>query len=217
MIRADIHCHPTMKPYSRSFPGRVHSPRPQDKSSIWRYDPQSFLDKAINKMVGMTKFSQTSFSTLAYGGVNLIVASLYPLEKGFVRTKQGTGDVVDAGLALATGLGRDRINFLQDKNNGYWDDLLREYTFLQAMDGKTVTLDGRPATYKMVRTAADISPLTAPANPADARQPYTIHIMLSFEGAHVFYEKFTDIPLTAIEPSAAVQARVLANVNAVKA
>lgn len=217
MIRADIHCHPTLKPYSRSFPERVHSPRTSDKSSIWRYDPQSFLDKAVNKLAGLTKFSQTSFSTLAYGGVNLIVASLYPLEKGFVRTRQGTGDVLDTGLALATGLGRDRINFLQDKKNGYFDDAIREYAYLQAMDGKQVVLDGRPAVYKLVRSAADITPLAVAANPADVRQPFVVHVLLSFEGAHVFYDRFDDIPLTAVEPSAAAQARVLANVDTVKA
>ena len=175
------------------------------------------MDKTLNKVTGLTKFSQTSFSSLAYGGVNLVVASLYPLEKGFVRTRQGTGDTVDSGLQLATGLGRSRIDFLQDTKNGYWDDLLREYSFLLAMDGKTVSLDGRPVTYKLVRTAADISPLIASANPTDARQPYTVHVLLSFEGAHVFFERFSDIPLTATEPSAAVQARILANVDAVKA
>lgn len=47
-----------------------------------------------------------------------------------MRTRQGTGDAVDTGLALATGLGRERIIFLQDKNNGYFDDVQREYQYL---------------------------------------------------------------------------------------
>ena len=45
----DLHCHPSMKPYGKSFsvePGK-NSQNRREKNSIWFYDSPNFFEKAI--------------------------------------------------------------------------------------------------------------------------------------------------------------------------
>jgi hypothetical protein len=80
----DLHCHPAMKPYGRSFsvsPTHSNSPDPAKPNSLWYYDPPSLTDKLLNYTGGLTKFSQANATALAYGNVHIVCPSLYPLEK----------------------------------------------------------------------------------------------------------------------------------------
>ena len=126
----DLHIHPGMKPFGRSFdrkPGE-NNPNKNGKDSLWYYDPPTLTDKAINIATSLTKFRQSDFTSLARGGAEIVFVSLCGLEKGFVMTKMGTklpGDIV---ANFVTGLGKKRIDHVQ-KMTDYFTDLELEYNF----------------------------------------------------------------------------------------
>lgn len=199
----DLHCHPAMKPFGRSFDkDRKNSKNPRDRNSIWHYDPPNLPDKLINYLLGLTKFRQSDFTSLHYGNVRVISASLYPLEKGFVVNKLQDGKLSDVAIDLAAGLGRNRIDHLQALKK-YFPDLEEEYNFYRQLDGQGVKVDGKKMQYKLVSSFNEIEVLmsTPQAIP-------TVAVFLSIEGGHVFncgLEKAAD------------PAEVLANVAKVKA
>ncbi|WP_431291807.1 hypothetical protein [Pedobacter sp. P26] len=136
---ADLHCHPSMKPYGRSFPDRVPGTNPLIKDCIYFYGDPPFVKKILNKILGITSFPQAGIQALEKGGVGLIFCSLYPFEKGFVRKGALPGDLVTDSVNLVTGIGKERIHYIQDPHNGYFADLENEYAFLKALDGKVFT------------------------------------------------------------------------------
>src|SRR6478736_9445523 len=92
----DFHCHPSMKPYGKSFnsnPIGANSTDVYRDTSIWHYDAPSLFDRLIQDIGGICKFSQADFSTLAFGEVRIVCASIYPLERGFFRNKLGQGGI----------------------------------------------------------------------------------------------------------------------------
>ena len=49
----DVHCHPSLKPYSKSFkyePNGQNALDPGRKNSIWHYSPPTVLEKFIKQM-----------------------------------------------------------------------------------------------------------------------------------------------------------------------
>lgn len=204
-VIADIHCHPTLKPYGKSHPGKIHNPNTSKRDNIYYYDPQTLWDKIKNKLLGITNFRQSNFTALKYGGVNIIFASLYPLEKGFCRTKHGTGDIIDAGLNLVTGLGKSRIDAIQDISNGYFSDLQDEYNFFKALDGKEQRIDNKRVVYRLVRSYSDLQQ-------NEDEEVFQIYVFTSIEGAHVFYTNFSDIG----KDTEAVRTDVFANIEKIK-
>lgn len=60
-ISADIHCHPTLKPYGKSFPQQVQNNSIQENTNLYYYDPQTFWDKVINRLTGLTEFRQSNY------------------------------------------------------------------------------------------------------------------------------------------------------------
>lgn len=192
-ISVDIHCHPTLKPYGKSFPSGKHNPDIKENDSIYYYDPPDIFEKALNKFLSLTKFRQSNITALKYGFTKIIVAALYPLEKGFVRTKYGTGAIIDAGLDLVTGVGQARVDHLQKLSNGYYDDVYNEYLYLKAMDGVVVELNRHKVTYKLVSSYGEIMADKRQAEEKKQDGLYTVYVFLSIEGAHVLFNQFKDI------------------------
>ncbi|SKC71800.1 hypothetical protein [Ohtaekwangia koreensis] len=205
----DLHCHPAMKPYGQSFKNPsgtgANSPDSSDTTSIWHYDQPSLKDKLLNYVTGLTKFRQADFSSSHYGSVKVVTASLYPLEKGFVKNRLGSGQVSDAILNIATGLGDERIDFLQ-KMPDYFTDLQNEYKFYRQLHDTTVMIDGKKVRYKLVRNYVQLEEVL---QTADAAIP-TIAVIMSIEGAHVFNCGLTP------EQKPADKNEVLKNVNFMK-
>ena len=94
----DMHCHPALKPFGQSFPENINSQDINDKNCIWHYDPPNWWDKLRNRVLTVTKFSQSNFSALAKGNIKIINASLAPIEKGFFVSRFGSGNVIDCIL-----------------------------------------------------------------------------------------------------------------------
>jgi len=201
---ADLHCHPTMKPYGRSFPNAIAASDPHFFHCIYHYDNRPFVLRLTNKLFGITKFSQANMLALKKGGVGLIYASLYPFEKGFAPKTALPGDLVSAGVNLVTGIGLERIHSIQNPANGYFEDLLKEYAFLKAMDGQIIEIGGENIKYVLLKNFNQLS--------VSDPNVFTIYIGLSFEGAHAFYNNFADIGLDSDE----VEASLLSNVEKVK-
>jgi microsomal dipeptidase-like Zn-dependent dipeptidase len=203
----DIHCHPTMKPYGKSFArdgsNKGQSPNPRSKTSLWNYDPPTFTDKLINNIASLTKFRQSDFSSSLFGETGIMFVCLYPPEQGFFKTKLGN-TLSDLALDLVTGLGKPRINYLQS-NCDYFEDLLNEYHFLQSHENKIVRIKKKNATYKIITKSSDLSHNTILAD-------RTIFVVITIEGAHSFFSGWNfdkKEPLNSDE-------EVLANIDRVK-
>lgn len=200
----DVHIHPAMKPLGKSFDNKpgLNSPNKNHKSSIWNYDWPTVMDKIANITTTLTKFRQADFTSLAKGGADVVMVSLCALEKGFVMNKLGEGFIGDAVDNLVTGLGKNRIDFVQNMDN-YFDDLVLEYEFYKALDGHKINIEGKWYQYKIVSSFSEIEQ----AKNEDIK---TISVILSIEGAHAFNAGLQNMGKT-VDPD-----EVLANVYKVK-
>lgn len=200
----DLHLHPAIKPLGKSFnrtPG-INNPNRNRPNSIWNYDPPGLLEKITNIATTLTKFRQADFTSLAWGGAQVVLVSMCGLEKGFVMTKIGAKLPGDLLSNLVVGMGLKRINHVQEMT-GYFADLELEYQFYKQLDGSPVRIDGQWFQYKLVSGFQEIED-----NPeAPVR---TIYVILTIEGGHVF-----DCGLGMMNRKAD-PAHVLANVDRVK-
>ena len=180
----DLHCHPALKPFGKSFkknPVGQQSPDPKKNTSLWYYDPPSIWDKLLNYATKLTKFRQSSFSTLAKGGVHTVCIALYPLEKWFVRNKMKPELFLDIGANFALGISDARIDFVQGITD-YFEDLEREYQFYRQIDGQLIRLREGKYRYKLVRHYEDIESYQ---RKDELQGVQTIFVVLSIEGLHV--------------------------------
>ncbi|MEP7322185.1 MAG: peptidase M19 [Saprospiraceae bacterium] len=181
----DLHCHPSIKPYGKSFNG-TPGDNPSDKSkknSLWYYDPPKGLDKIIQKFVKLTQFSQSNFSALAYGDVKIICASLYSIERGLVDLNfGGTSLAADILANFVSGIGMNRINFLQ-QNTDYYSDLVNEYEYYKKLDDVKITFRGEGVRkYVLVKNYVHLQELIALNEPNTEVE--TIYVIMTLEGAH---------------------------------
>ncbi len=172
-------------------------------SSIWRYDPPSVFDKALNYLSGLTKFSQSNFTALTLGGVDTVCVSLYPLEKWFIRNKMKNELILDLASNFALGIGAKRIDHIQEMQD-YFADLLLQYDFYRQLDGKVFRVGGNRVRYKLVRSYDEILELR---EQADSSRIRTIAVIISIEGLHVLNTGLRKEP---------VEAEVLQNIRAIK-
>lgn len=194
---ADLHCHPNLKTFGHSFRQKRGE---WGQHHVWYYNPPTALTKAINRITGITKFSQADFTSLAKGGVRLAMVSLYPFEKGFFINGPLNGPL-SAGLAnLVTGIGFDRVRYLQTHTD-YFKDLINEYAFLMN-SCNSFEVDGNTWQWKFTASWQDVEKVL--------KQEHQIAVLPTIEGAHVFnlglapYGRLTD------------EEEVLQNIKAVK-
>jgi microsomal dipeptidase-like Zn-dependent dipeptidase len=199
-IFIDFHCHPTLKPFGKSFPERKHASNRNRKNSIWHDDRPNIFEKGLNYLAGLTKFKQSDMSTLAEGGAICISAALYPPEQGFFKPLDIEGRPADLITDLVTGLSVKRIDYIQS-HGSYFKDLEEEYKFLKALEGKIYKVGREKYTYKIINSYSEIEALARPS------EVHTIGIFLSIEGLHV---------LNCGMEEAADRSEVMKNVRALK-
>ncbi|MBT8204084.1 MAG: dipeptidase, partial [Eudoraea sp.] len=181
----DLHCHPSLKPFGKSFnykPPGVQGSRRSSKRSLWYFDPPSVFDKLLNYATGLTKFSQSNFTSLAIGDVGVVCVSLYPLEKWFVRNKMKNELILDLASNFALGIGDKRIDYIQGIQD-YYRDLENQYAFYRQLDGKIIRLPQGKFRYKLVRNYQEIRDLQKAAESDGGIQ--TICVIVTIEGLHV--------------------------------
>ncbi len=176
----DFHCHPSLKPYGKSFAKNlVNSPKAKDKNSIYYYDPPSLRDKILNISSTLSPFSQSDFTALNKAKIKVICASLYPIEKGFFTSKLGTGFLPDEISNFITGTGLNRIEFVQTNNN-YFLDLQNEEKYFRQLHGTPVNIGDRSAQYFLVQNMDQIK------QNLQLQDLNIISVIPTIEGSHVF-------------------------------
>ncbi len=185
----DLHTHPNYKPLGRSFqttPGQ-QSNSINSRNNLWYYDRPTFLDKLLNIIGGLTKFSQTNFTAGSYGKLWVITVGLGAIEKWFFNNKLGTGEIADILEDFASELGKPRINAIQSMED-YYADLVLEYSFLEQMHNTAVNIDGKKFVYRIVNNFLElkVAVLENEMNiQAENQKPVIIALIPSIEGLHI--------------------------------
>ncbi len=178
----DMHCHPALKPYGRSFKEsktkKRNSPNRNRVNSIYHRQGLNPVKKKLNNLFTLTKFTQSDFTSVHNSKFKILVVSLYPMEKNMILDKDGVKFTGRLFRNLATGIGLKRIRYLQ-KMPDYFVDLLDEYRFYEELDGKQITFRKQKIRYKLVSSYDEIDTWVDDGVP-------TIFIIMSIEGCHVF-------------------------------
>lgn len=202
----DLHCHSAMKPYGKSYNYKIVGQNNTNRgrsNSIWRYNPPTLLDKFINYIINLTKFSQANFTSLAKGGISIICVSLYPIEKWFFENKVTNEFIKDIASNFATGVGKKRVDAVQAMTN-YYKDLEMEYDFYKQLDGFIIKLPEGKYRYKIVNSYSEIEAIQNKKNTDNIN---TICVVLSIEGLHVLNQNIDKAPK---------EKEFIANINRIK-
>ncbi|WP_051285108.1 hypothetical protein [Aequorivita capsosiphonis] len=209
MNYVDIHCHPSLKPYSKSFkykPIKKNALDPNRKNSIWHYSPPNFLEKFLNRLVTLTKFTQTDLTALAKSKTKVVVVALYPFEKHFFGKEIiGIKGVTDVLVNLAASISQSRMDYIRS-NKDYFVDLMDEYNYYQQLHNQVENIDGVIYTYRLIRSFNEIE--TNFSQETDSKK--IINILITIEGGHSFN--------TGIEMNKDMASRteVLGNIKTIK-
>ncbi|HSF56126.1 MAG TPA: membrane dipeptidase [Algoriphagus sp.] len=167
---ADWHVHPNLKTYGHSF-DKTYS----EKSNLWKEESPGFFKKNLNRVFGLTRFYQATYSSLHKGGVKIAFVSLYPFEKGFFVNGALNGPVTAFFANLVTGIGYRRIRHLQ-KQMDYFEELEGEMRFLMKAE-RNRKIKGEPLTWEIADTWNCVSQELLHEN--------SLIIIPTIEGSHV--------------------------------
>lgn len=181
----DLHCHPSLKPYSKSFkyhPQKQNNLDAGRKNSIWHYSPPTTLEKFLNRLVTLTKFTQTDMMCLAKANTKIVVVSLYPFEKHFLSKRiLGFKGLTDVLVNLAASISQSRIDYVLN-HKSYFKDLSEEYAYYKQLHNQVQRIDGVIYTYKLVANFSEIE-----ANKKlETTDKKIINIIVTIEGGHSF-------------------------------
>lgn len=181
----DLHCHPALKPYSKSFkysPFRINELNDGRKNSIWHYSPPNAFERAINRLLTLTKFTQTDITALAKANTSTVVVSLYPFEKGFFKKDIfGVKGITDLLVNFAAGISQKGMNNVRNHSN-YFRELLYEYDFYLQLDNQVKLIDGKNVTYRVVKNFEEIEA----NNNLETPSRKVISVVITIEGGHAF-------------------------------
>lgn len=182
MPRIDLHCHPSIKPLGKSFnfsPPGVSSKDPNCTNSLFFCQKPTFVERFINRVVmGLTKFTQSDFTTLFNGNFSVVVVALSPLEKPFIQNRAGNNFVADIMSNLVTGVGMKRIEMIQSNSYRYFPDLMLDYHFYEQLDGHEILVNNKRVRFKLVNSYSSIESI-----PVNA-EVFTMFVFISIEGGH---------------------------------
>jgi len=149
------------------------------KTSLWYNDPPNGLDRALNRIIGLTLFTQSDFRTLTKGDVKIVSACLSPTERrlfiprwpfkliGIILIKT----IIEAPFKY--------IRHVRKKDRDYFDDLVKEYNYY--LNEEFSQQSGAfPTIFKLTSSYGDIDP--------DSEDPGkdVMYVFFSLEGCHVF-------------------------------
>ncbi|MFP2996968.1 membrane dipeptidase [Spongiivirga sp. MCCC 1A20706] len=172
----DLHCHPALKPFGKSFRREVPGQNTTDISkthSVWHQTVMSRLKRMTNRIFTLTKFTQTDFSSVYESGSRAIIVSLYPLEKPFVDNAIGKGFFSRLLTNLAMGVSQKRIKHVQ-RLTDYFPDLQAEYEYYKQLDNQWIHYKGAQLKYQLITNFNQIK----------QSQANTISVLFSVEGGH---------------------------------
>lgn len=122
---ADLHCHPSILPFSFSFAPK----QPHPRRDIWHSHQVNLLRKCVKWSAGFSWFSQADLSAMAKGNMRLAVVVFTPPEKQFLFNIFGHGRLSAAMCNFVTGIGYHKARQLQQERD-YFQELCEEYQFV---------------------------------------------------------------------------------------
>jgi microsomal dipeptidase-like Zn-dependent dipeptidase len=192
---ADLHCHPNLKPFGHSFIKKVN-----EKSCLWYKKAPTFLSKVILRILGVTRFSQTDFSTMSKSKMKIAFVSLYPFEKGFFATRFLPNKIAAKLSDFVTSIGYERVRYLQRHKN-YFEDFLNEYYYL--FNGlRSKQIDDDNYSWNFATNFNEIQ--------NNLEETNSIAVIPTIEGAHIFNTGLGEFGVCYDET------RILQNVRIVK-
>jgi len=204
MIAIDLHTHSTLQPYGQTF--RKHPLGClKKKQSIWYYNPAKGITKWMEKLLGVSSYSQANFTSAALGNVQVMSVSVYAPEIAFFDNKLPS--VVGNGLEdIITRYSLDRIKEIESGSYNYFEDTLGQIKFLTD-DHDSVSPDKK----KRFIVAGSYSDI---ANALATQDKNTIVCVLNIEGGHALncgYPNDMKQPLTQAQQKA-----ILENIKTLK-
>ncbi|WP_178988502.1 membrane dipeptidase [Winogradskyella schleiferi] len=175
----DLHCHSTLKPFSKSFSRKstqgINTLDINFKRSIWYKTHIKLFKKVLNALITLTKFTQADFTSAIEGGAKILMVSVDPMERELILSKNKTKQRKTGKFIknLVQGIGQKRINYLYNLDN-YFEDLQKNIHFLKQLENEHKSINGKSSTYKIVDSYEDI----------DLQTENTIYIVLTIEGGH---------------------------------
>ncbi len=151
--------------------------------------------------MGLTKFTQSDFTTLFNGNFSVVVVALSPLEKPFFQNRAGNNFVADILSNLVTGVGMKRIEMIQSNGYRYFPDLQLDYHFYEQIDGCEIVVHEKLVRFKLVNSYSSIETI-----PVDS-EVFTVFVFITIEGGHSLNSNV----YTAVTPE-----DILANVSTIK-
>ncbi len=191
----DIHCHPTTKP----FMSALAEADKKDPFAGFNHNVEDDIMKLIkgilSKKAEVELKTQSNFDNLFRGGHRVVIASITPMERGFLVANRfrKTNPVADAfifdlGTFLGTvkpklinalmGFSIKNIEFVRNSTglqNYFTQGLLPEYNYLKKFHNKKSAQEGY--TLKIVNSFAEIE---AGMNSGEN----AMYVLVSVEGAH---------------------------------
>ena len=186
---ADIHCHPSMKPYDSGL-------IPDVNKNLWK----RFENKLELKLIGCLNdllfhvplYTQSNFESLVKGNVRICINSITPVEKGFcspavpgaldpIALILGSPNNKDLGyrtVSTISGIEKSKVAFISAELQDYYDELTREYKYIL---NSPMQDEGNPFSFKLVENYDEIQTILG-----DPAKSNCICLINSIEGAHSF-------------------------------
>ena len=129
----DIHAHPTLKPYSKQYPGP-----PLSLWDEWTENTNQCgkLPKLILNLAAgdVSRSTQTALEQAARGNVKIIGVSLFTFEAGWTgKNNKRFSKVKRNILSCLTGISENKLQLIHDRiDTGIYEDTLLEYYYLVA-------------------------------------------------------------------------------------
>lgn len=170
---ADIHCHPNLKSFGQTFSKRK-SVRAK-KGTMWFKKKPRWNTILIQKVLGITRFSQADMQTMIDGNIKLAFVSLYPFEKGFFKGAILSPKISAVLSNIVTSIGYNRVLHIQNHKN-YYEDFKAEYQFL-LNDKRTNKINGTTYSFEFYNKSSNIE--------TEVKNEASLIIIPTIEGGHI--------------------------------
>lgn len=151
------------------------------KYNLWEQINHECGAERSNEIMGaiginVPKVSQSNFEEMMRGNVRLFCLTLSPIEQQFIINNTYLTDKNKrATLACIYGWYGSQL-LLRSREIDYFQVLTQQIHYIQQHEGKPYYINGKPHTYKIVRTKADIDSVL--------NNPQMLGVVLCVEGTH---------------------------------
>lgn len=171
----DIHIHPNLKAFGSNYP--------KPTANLWERIEHHYTDSALMRYIRkesgeVYKYSQSNFDALIKGNVRVVMLSITPLEKGFLKFRNIPGLVLTKKNQLdvmehVTGTHRKYITHQLSKKYDYYESFKKEYKYIVEQQGKSPCGNYE---FQIAKNYQDVKEIV--------KDPNKIAVILSVEGGY---------------------------------